>query len=121
MVGFGIYFMFVMWPIVTGQWPWGGSAWIWVQTAFWILLVVAGISVFRRRAYWWALLAAIGMIVVGTVHAGRLLQDPMWGHPVTATQWLLAARSWAILGVPGLLALIFLVKRKAEFAVSPEA
>lgn len=80
-----------------------------------VLAIVAGIGVLRRRAYWWALLAAIGMIVTGVSNAGWVFEDPIFGRLDTATQVLLAARAWAIWGVPGLVALIFLLKRKGGF------
>lgn len=92
------------------------QVWLWVQLALSILILAAGISVLRRRAYWWALLAAIAMVLVGATHAVRAWQDPIWRyHFDTATRLLRAAGSWAIWGIPGLLALIFLVKRKGEF------
>lgn len=103
------------------QWS-GGVAQVWVPLALSVLIVAAGISVLRRRAYWWALLAAISMVLFGATNAVRAWQDPISQHYFdTATRLLMAARSWAIWGIPGLLALIFLVKRKGEFRASPDA
>jgi len=121
MVAFGIFTitgaLLVLLPPESGA----TMARVWVQLAFSVLIVAAGIGVFRRKAYWWAVLAAIGMIVNATSNAVWVFQDPIFGRLDTATQVLLAVRSWAIWGVPGLLALIFLVKRKGEFEVSPQA
>jgi hypothetical protein len=114
MVGFGI-FVVVGALFIILRWGSGGPATVWILLPFAVLIVAAGISVLRRKGYWWALLAAIGMIVVGASNAGWVFQDPIFRRLGTASQVLAAARSWAMWGVPGLLALIFLVKRKQEF------
>ena len=114
MVGFGIFVVVgALFIILT--WESGGLARVWIQLAFAVLIIAAGISILRRKGYWWALLAAIGMIVVGVSNTGWVFQDPIFQRLGTASQVLAAARSWAGWGVPGLLALIFLVKRKGEF------
>jgi len=100
----------------------GGVVRLWVLLAFSVLIVAAGISVLRRRAYWWALLAAIGMIIVGTTNAVFTWQDLLFErgiYPANPVLWTVGM--WGTWGIPGLLALIFLVKRKSEFEVSPEA
>jgi len=101
----------------------GGMAQVWVGLALSVLIVVGGISALRRKSYLWALLGAISLVVVATSSAVWGWQDPFYRyHFDTATWLLMAVRSWAIWGgVPGLLALIFLVKRKGEFGASPEA
>ncbi|GEM_PF-4748670 len=119
MVGFGVFMIVGALLLVLG-WEWGVPARVWIQLAFSILLVAAGISVFRRKAYRWALSAAIGMIVFGTINAGSLLQDPVLRRADIATQLAMAAVPWAIWGVPGILAVVFLVKRKAEFRPSQD-
>jgi len=120
MMGFGVFTivggLILIIPRVSG-----GLETVWVRLAFAILLVVAGIGILRRKAYWWALLAAIGMVLVGMSNAISAFQDPGFLRLDTATRLLLAAGSWAFWGVPGLLSVIFLVKRKDEFGVSPEA
>jgi len=100
-----------------------GTAHVWVLSALSVLIIAAGISVLRRRAYWWALLAAISMVVVGTTNAVWAWQETyLIPHDFdTATRVLMATGAWAIWGVPGLLALIFLVKRKGEFRASIDA
>jgi hypothetical protein len=94
----------------------GGMAHVWVGIALAALLVAGGISALRRKAYWWALLAAIAMVLYGVSNAVWAWQDPWFQHRYdTATRLLMAAGTWAIWGIPGLVALIFLVKRKGEF------
>jgi len=93
-----------------------------VTPAVSVLAVAAGIGVLRRRAFWWALLVAIAMVLVGAINWVGIWQDPFFQpHLDTATRLLMAVGSWAPWGVPGLLALIFLVKRKGEFRASPNA
>lgn len=120
MVAFGI-FVIVGAVRIMLRWESGFLSTIWIQLAFSILIVAAGISVLRRKAYWWALLAAIGMIVIGTTNAVHMWQDVVYRHFDTATRFSMALRSWGIWGIPGILALIFLVKRKGEFETSPKA
>jgi hypothetical protein len=119
MLVFGILAMGVSLFILL-QWQPGNALRLWVYVPFSILTVAAGIAVLRRRAYWWALLAAIAMIVVATTNAVSAWQD-IYRHYDTGARLLMASRFWAIWGIPGLLALIFLMKRKNEFAVSREA
>ena len=120
MLAFGV-FVIVGAVRIMLQWESGGTADVWIQLAFSVLVVAAGISVLRRKAYWWALLAAIGMIVIGTTNSARMWQDVVYRHFDTATRFSMALGSWAIWGIPGILALIFLVKRKGEFETSPKA
>jgi len=120
MLAFGI-FVIVGAVRIMLRWESAGTAKVWIELAFAILIVAAGISVLRRRAYWWALLAAIGMIVVGTTNAVWAWQDYLFRHLYTAARLLMAVRSWVIWGIPGLVALIFLVKTKSEFEASPKA
>lgn len=120
MLAFGI-FVIVGAVRIMLRWESGFLSTIWIQLAFSILIVAAGISVLRRKAYWWALLAAIGMIVIGTTNAVRMWQDVVYQHFDTATRFSMALRSWAIWGIPCILALIFLVKRRNEFEASSKA
>jgi len=121
MVGFGV-FMIVGVPLTLLGWEWGAaSALAWIRLVFSVLLIAAGICVLRKRAYWWAVSAAIGMTVVGASYAALVSQDLFFRRFDTASTLfyaLLAARAWAISAVPGILALVFLVKRKAEFRPS---
>ena len=94
----------------------GATAQAWMRLALSVLLVAVGISVLKRRAYWWALLAAIAMVLVGTTDAVRAWQDPVFRHYLdAATRVLWVVSGWAFWAVPGLLTLVFLVKRKGEF------
>lgn len=120
MLAFGI-FVIVGAVRIMLQWESGFLSTIWIQLAFSILIVAAGISVLRRKAYWWALMAAIGMIVIGTTNAVWMWQDVVYQHFDTAARFSMALRSWASWGIPGILALVFLVKSKGEFETSPEA
>jgi hypothetical protein len=120
MLAFGI-FVTVGAVRIMLRWESGFLSTIWIQLAFSILIVAAGISVLRRKAYWWALVAAIGMIVIATTNTVRMWQDVVYQHFDTATRCSMVVRSWAIWGIPGILALIFLVKSKGEFETSPEA
>ncbi len=121
MLAFGI-FGIVGGLLVMPQPGFGATAQVWIRLALSVLLVAAGISVLRRKAYWWALLASVAMVVEGTTGAVWAWQDPIFRHQFdTATRLLWAVCAWAIWGIPGLLALIFLVKRRSEFAASPEA
>lgn len=120
MLAFGIFV--IVGGLVMLQPGFGAPAQVLIRLALSVLLVAAGISVLRRKAYWWALLASVAMVVEGAINAVWAWQDPIYqSHFDTATRLLMAVRGWAIWGIPGLLALIFLVKRRSEFAASPEA
>src|SRR4030042_549894 len=108
MVAFGI-FAIVGGLLIILRWESGGPSKIWIDLAFSILIVVAGISVLKRKAYWWALLAAIGMIVVGARKPVWAWQDPIFRRFDIAARLLMGVCSWAVWGIPGLSALIFLV------------
>ena len=120
MLAFGIFV--IVGGLVMLQPGFGAPAQVLIRLALSVLLVAAGISVLRRKAYWWALLASVAMVVEGAINAVWAWQDPIYqSHFDTATRLLMAVRGWAIWGIPGLLALIFLVKRRSEFAASPKA
>ncbi len=119
MLAFGIFVIVGGLPIML-QPGFGAPAQVWIGLALSVLLVAAGISVLRRKAYWWALLASVAMVVEGTTNAVWAWQDPIFQHHFgTATRLLWAVRGWAIWGIPGLLALVFLVKRRGEFLKPP--
>ena len=120
MLAFGIFG--IVGGLVMLQPGFDAPAQVWIHLALSVLLVAAGISVLRRKAYWWVLLASVAMVVQGTTNAVWAWQDPIYrSHFDTATRLLMAVGAWAIWGIPGLLALIFLVKRRGEFAASPDA
>ena len=80
-------------------------------------IVGGGISTIRRKAYWWGFAAAICLIVLGVIFGFRqweamLIQARRLD---VAARLLYAGMAWGFCGVPGLLALIFLVRRKGEF------
>jgi hypothetical protein len=120
MLAFGI-FVIVGGLRIMLQWESGATAQVWIRLALSVWLVAAGIGVLRKKAYWWALLAAIAMIVAGTYSAVWAWQDHIFQHFDTAARLLMAVRGWAIWGVPGILVLVFLVRRKGEFRASPNA
>ncbi|MFU8796266.1 MAG: hypothetical protein ACNA7X_03085 [Dehalococcoidia bacterium] len=101
----------------------GGMAQVWVGLALSVLIITGGISALRRKPYLWALVGAISMLVVATTSAVWGWQDPFYQcYSDTPNRLLMAVRSWVIWGgLPGLLALIFVVKRKDEFGASPDA
>ena len=79
-------------------------------------VVGGGVSAIRKRAYWWAVTAAICLMALGTIFGfweweAMLIQARRLD---VATRVLYTAIA-VLFGVPGLPALIFLVKRKGEF------
>lgn len=94
-----------------------------VILAILVLTVGGGIGATKKRAYWWAFAGAIGLVLVGIISAAMQWQYTWFLTPVLdpTMRALWAAVAWGAYGIPGLLALIFLVKRKGEFRVSPDA
>ena len=82
-----------------------------------VLTVGGGISAIRKRAYWWAFSGAAGLVLAGIISAAFEWQYTWFLTPVIdhAMRVLMAAAAGAAYGIPGLLALIFLTKRKGEF------
>lgn len=120
MLAFGI-FVIVGGLHVILRWESGATAQVSIRLAVSVWLVAAGIGVLGKKAYWWAMLAAIAMVIEGIYGAVWAWQDPIYRHFDTAARLLMAVRGWAIWGTLGILVLIFLVKRKGEFRASPSA
>jgi hypothetical protein len=82
-----------------------------------VLTVVGGISAIRMRAYWWAISGAGVLVIAGIISAVLQWQYSLFLTPVInhAMRVLMAAAAGCAYGIPGLLALIFLAKRKGEF------
>lgn len=82
-----------------------------------VLTVAGGISAIRRRAYWWAISGAGVLVIAGIISAVLQWQYSLFLTPVIdhAMRVLMAAGAGCAYGIPGLLALIFLAKRKGEF------
>jgi hypothetical protein len=118
MLAFGIFAIVGGLHIIL-QWESGGSPQVWVRLAIAVWLVAAGIGVLRSKAYWWALLAAIAMIIEGIYSAVWAWQDPVFRHYDTATRLLMAVSGSGLWGIPGILVLVFLLRRKDEFRDSP--
>ncbi len=83
-----------------------------------LLAVVGGISAARKGSYWWAFSGATGLVLAGIISA--VWQYAWFKQPVIDPAiWLEVATAGSICGVTGLLALVFVVKRKAEFRSDP--
>lgn len=98
---------------------WGSRVTPW-KVVILVLLVVTiggGISAIRKRAYWWAFSGAAGLVIAGIISATLQWQYTWFLKPVIdhAMRVLMAAAAGCAYGIPGLLALIFLAKRKGEF------
>ena len=78
-----------------------------------VVIVGAGISALRKRAYWWALSGAVCLIIGGIVLG---VFWPHFGDPAGMLAGVLVGMLFAL---PGLLAVIFLEKRKGEFLTLP--
>jgi len=76
-----------------------------------------GISAIRRKVYWWSLAGAICLVIVAIVFTVLIIQAPtIPGDEPTLTDRLRSSSPlWGICGIPSVLALIFLVKRRGEF------
>jgi len=75
-----------------------------------VLIVGGGVCALRKKAYWWALSGAVCLILAG-ITLGAFwphFHDPVGGRLAGVLMGVLYA-------VPGLLAVIFLVKREGEF------
>jgi len=98
---------------------WGSRVTPWevVILVFLVLAVWGGVSAIRKRAYWWAFSGAAGLVLAGIISAALQWQYSWFLTPVVenAMRVLMAAAAWGAYGIPGLLALIFLAKRKGEF------
>jgi len=93
----------------------GGMITAWTSLglpAFGAVLLGGGISASRMRVYWLAFSAAICMVVYGIIIGVGNWQSPPLDTP---SRVLLAAATAGFWVIPGLLALIFLVKRRGEF------
>ncbi len=84
-------------------------------------IVGGGISAIRRKFVWWSLMAAACLVIfaiAATVFVLLMTRTPLIpGEDPASLAWRLRSSSpfWGICGIPGLLALIFLVKRREEF------
>ena len=82
-----------------------------------LLAVVGGINAARRSSYWWTFSGALGLVLAGIMSAVLQWQYTWFLTPVIdpAIRVLMTAAARRAYGIPGLLALISLVKGKAEF------
>ena len=94
----------------------------WAALAVVVLLVGAGIvgggiSAIRRRFFWWPLMAAICLVILAITYTILIMSSPTmpWDERTFAQRLLGTVPIWGGGGLPSLLALIFLVKRRAEF------
>jgi len=77
-----------------------------------LLAVVGGISAARKRTYWLAFSGAIGLVLTGIISAAWRYTSSSIDPAVRVSMAAAAGSAWAI---PGLIALVFLVAREAEF------
>ncbi|OGN97243.1 MAG: hypothetical protein A2Z77_06670 [Chloroflexi bacterium RBG_13_51_36] len=86
------------------------------------LIVGGGICTVVKRGYWWAFSGAIGLLVAGSIFAAFYLAARCYaidGYVDPAIQVLRIGASVGFYNAPGLLALVFLVKKKGEFLRLP--
>ena len=96
----------------------GVGAWEWGLPVLSIVVVGAGVSAIRGRAYWWAFVGAAVIAIIGAVLSAayvRGLRPLLGSHGLGLIVLLGVTSAFLYGGVPGLLALIFLVKRRGEF------
>jgi len=76
-----------------------------------------GISAIRRKVYWWPLTAAICLVIVAITSTVVIMSSPTmpWDERTLAQRLLGTVPIWGGCGLPSLLALIFLMKRRPEF------
>jgi hypothetical protein len=93
------------------------TPWKVVILALLVVTVGGGISAIRKRPYWWAFSGAVGLVLAGIIAAAFQWQYTWFLTSVVdpAIRVLMAAAAASAYGIPGLLALIFLAKRKGEF------
>lgn len=75
-----------------------------------VVIVGAGISALRKRARWWALSGAVCLII------GGIILGVFWPHFGDPAGMLAGVLVGMLFAIPGLLAVVFLEKRKAEFS-----
>lgn len=93
------------------------TPWEAVILALLVMTVGGGISVIRKGPYWWAFSGALGLVLAGIISAALQWEYTWFLTPVSrpAIRLLMAAAAGSAYGIPGLLALIFLVRRRGQF------
>jgi len=84
------------------------------------IIVAGGVSAIMKRRFWLSVSGAICLMLVAAAATVLLLHWWRWaaipGHESTAAwQLIWSTPAWGICGLPSLLALVFLVKRRSEF------
>ena len=97
-------------------------AWSLVTLAVIVFIVGGGISALRAKAYWWAFAAAICLMVMAlfvAVYEAHGLYTALWPRQnpylAFAPRVLRDVAAGVLFGLPGLLAHVFLAKRKEGF------
>jgi hypothetical protein len=83
-----------------------------------VFIVGGGICALRKKVWWWALSGAIGCAILGVIYAMLdLLKVPPLYHNVAGAMG--AALIGIVCMLAGILAIIFLIKRKGNFEYPP--
>jgi len=82
--------------------------------------VAGGVSAIMKRRFWLSLAGAVCLVLVAAAGTVFWILWMGWteipGHETTPARRLLwSAPAWGGCGIPGILALLFLVKRRGEF------
>jgi len=89
---------------------------VFLSSVFAVLTIGGGICAFVKKSWWWALLGAIGCVILGVIQAMiSLLTIPPFYH--NAAGAVGASLIGIIAMIAGILAVIFLIERKDVFGV----
>jgi len=81
---------------------------------FAVLTIGGGICALIKKSWWWALSGAIGCVIIGVIYAMlSLLRIPPFYHNVAGA---VGAATIGIIGmIAGILAIVFLIRRRDNF------
>jgi hypothetical protein len=91
---------------------------VFLSSVFAILTIGGGICAFVKKAWWWALLGAIGCVILGVMSAMiSLLMIPPFYYNVPGAFGASLMGTTAM--IAGILAVIFLINRRDSFGYIP--